>query len=129
MIASTKKRRARFAGLALVALTLGTILMTAPTASAQWRRGGFYGGRPYYGGYGARTTVYNRGYGGLGGGFGGGNIYNRGYGGIGYGGLGYGGGGLYSGGFYGNGVAPIYSPIGVNNFGNGAYFGGVGGFY
>ncbi len=41
MMTFTKKRRARFACLALVALTLGTVLMSAPTASAQFRRGGF----------------------------------------------------------------------------------------
>ena len=123
MNAPAKKRRTRFVGLALIALTLGTVFMSAPTASAQFRRGGFAGGRGYgYGGYGYRPNVYTRGYGGYGYGNG---IYNRGYGGIGYGGYG---GGLYSGGFYGNGIAPLASPIGVPGYGYG-YGGGLGGYY
>ena len=119
----SKKRRARFACLALIGLTLGTILATAPTASAQYRRGGFYGGRPYGGG------VYNRGYG-YGGGF------NRGFG---YGGYGN---GFYNRGYYGGGYAPgfynrgyggvnigIGVPIAPQVYGPGYGYGGVGGYY
>ena len=122
-----KKRSTLFAAFTLVALTIGTALMTPSTASAQFRRGGFFGGRPY-GGYGY-GNVYNRGYGGYG--LNSFRSYNRGYGGYGYNGLGYGN-GLLNRGIYSNTiVAPFASPIGVNNFGYGGFgggFGGLGGF-
>ena len=129
-----KNRPTLLAAFTLVALTIGTALMTPSTVSAQFRRGGVFGVRPYGGGYG---NVYNRGYGGIGygnvynrgyGGIGYGNVYNRGYGGYGYGGLGYGN-GLLNQGIYSNTiVSPYASPIGVNNFGYGRGYGGLGGF-
>lgn len=106
------KRRSRFALLTLVALTLGTILLSAPTASAQfgYGRGGYSRG---YGGFNRGFGGFNRGYGGFnrgltnGGGFNGG-LYNRGYGGYGYGP------GLYNRGYgglnIGVGVAPFINP-------------------
>ena len=122
MTCQSKKRRSRFACLALIALTLATVLATAPTASAQYRRGGFYGGRPYGGGFG-----YNRGYGYGGGGF------NRGYGyGNGFYNRGYGyGNGFYNRGYgYGSGVnIGIGVPIVPQVYGNGFGYGGYGGGY
>ena len=126
MYTAVKPRRTRFACFALVALTIGTIFMSAPTASAQFGfgRGGY--GRGYGSGY--RPGFVNRGYGygGYGNGF-----YNRGYGGYGNGfyNRGYGGYGGYGNGFYGGVPAPLASPIVVPNFGFGGGYGAVGGFY
>lgn len=115
-----KKRRSRFALLALVGLTLGTILASAPTASAQFGfgLGGFNRG---YGGY-NRGYGYNRGFNGYNGynrfrpGF-----YNRGYGYRGYGP------GFYNPGIYGGG---LNIGIGTAPFlGTGIYGGSYGGYY
>ena len=124
MISLPRKRRTLFTGLALVALTLGTVLMSAPTASAQFGIGRGYGrGFSLNLGVGGRGG-YNRGYGfnnynrGYRSGF-----YNRGYGGYGYGTR------SYNRGYYGGGLgipgaplinAPIYGP---------SYYGGIGGYY
>ena len=93
-----RKRRTRFAGLALVGMTFATVLMSASPASAQFGFGRGYnrgfslnlgiGGRGLFNrGYGFNTYnrgyrpgFYNRGYGGYGSRTG---IYNRGYRGIG----------------------------------------------
>ena len=120
-----RKRRTRLIGLALFALTLGSVLTSASPASAQFGFGrgfgrGFslnlgiggrgllnrgYGFNSYNRGY--RPGFYNRGYGGFGSR---GGIYNRGYRGV--GGLGIPG-------------APIITPP---TFGP-SYYGGVGGYY
>ncbi len=119
---TSPKRRSRFALLALVGLTLGTIFMAAPPASAQIGIG--FGGGFYnrgYGGFNRGFGGFNRGFGGFnrgygyGGGFGNG-FYNRGYGGYGNGfyNRGYGG--------YGNGFGvplinpPIYGPAAYGGF-------------
>ncbi len=130
-----KKRRSRFACLALIGLTLGTVLAGASTASAQYGRGGRefreeyrerFGNRGY--GYGGG---FNRGYGYGGGynrgfGYGGGyapGFYNRGYGGSGYGN------GFYNRGYGGGLNIGIGVPIAPQVYTPAYGYGGYGGYY
>ena len=112
-------RRSRFAVLALVGLTLATILSAATPASAQFgyggggfRRGGFYGRGygPGFGGY--RGYGYGPGFSGYRGyGYGPG-FYNRGY-------IGGYAPGVYGGGVYGPGL--VSPGVGIGVYSGGYY--------
>jgi len=81
MHTSMTRRRAAFRWLAAIGLALAILPAFSSDASAQFRRGGFYGRgyghapRYYSRGYGYGPRIYNRGYG-----YGyGPRFYNRGY--------------------------------------------------